>query len=163
MRLLSVSHPLLAPAAVLLLTGAAVSWMALRPASGDEPVQGMEQPADWVTELELPNKAGLRRIAAKEQIVNDLESGRIGLLEAASRFRQVSAEAFYYLPVLRRRFPDAAHDDERICRNVIQYTYNVLHFHHPWRAEALCTRLEAELAQHLNAGTLRLPVCDASE
>jgi hypothetical protein len=71
-------------------------------------------------ELTTEDTRVMRRIAAKETIIEDLIAGRINLLEAAADFRALNAGRPGYMLVIRSSYPGVT-DDERLCRNVIGY------------------------------------------
>jgi hypothetical protein len=84
----------------------------------------------------------LWRVRAKEEIVAQVIAGRMPLLEAAARFREVSGN------------PESG---ERVCRTVIGWAHLALR-DHPERAERLSDHLEQELQAHLDRfGAVRLP------
>jgi hypothetical protein len=93
-----------------------------------------------------------QRVGRRGQVIDDLCGGRIGLLEAAARFRDLSATPAGG-PDLRVCFPGDS-EGERYCRQVIQWVRA--------RAEGepsdLAVRLEEELDYYLNReGQIQLP------
>jgi hypothetical protein len=79
--------------------------------------------------------------------------GRLGLLEAAGRFRELDQ----HWPALEpRRAQPGATDEERYCRVVIATVASFLDDRPQMRA-AVIERLEAELRGYLERGDLRLP------
>jgi hypothetical protein len=106
--------------------------------------------------LGTPNQPAIRRIGAKELVVQELAAGRITLLQAAARFRDINADWPEYAEVLRHRYPDAS-EEASISRNTIDYVCNILEDEDLVLAKGLRARLEAELDQLRQAGTLRLP------
>jgi hypothetical protein len=80
-------------------------------------------------------------VRLKEEIIGDLVSGRVALVEAASRFRQVGGR----LPT-----PGAGADNgEAWCRAVIGWAHLALE-DRPERADAISEKLEQELQSHLS-------------
>ncbi len=79
----------------------------------------------------------LQCIAMKEQIVAELISGRLPLLEATARFRQLGGAG---------RGPEPG--GEEWCRTVIGWAHLALS-DRPERAEAVSDHLEQELQTHL--------------
>jgi hypothetical protein len=94
-------------------------------------------------ELEQRDKAVLRRIAIKEEIVADVIGERLPLTEAAALFRELNTNCPEYLATLRIRYPQLS-EDEIYCRNVIDFVAAALTFH-PSRCTAVVDRLEGEL------------------
>src|SRR5262249_26591172 len=92
------------------------------------------------------------RVAAAEprclragEVARAAAAGRLTLLEAAARLRDLRAE-------VPGGNPDAC-DDEYYCRDVIRRASRVLD-DDPARAEEVAARLSAELEEHLRRGTL---------
>lgn len=119
-------------------------------------------PSSW-TEVEPPSPEILQRIQLKRHLARELAQGRLTLLEAAARFRDLSRglpeEARAYF---RDTYPGHS-DAERYCRQVIRCVEGEidriveedLHLRHP-EADAILARLRHDLEQHLDAGTLVL-------
>jgi hypothetical protein len=83
----------------------------------------------------------LQRLDAKKGIIGQIIDGRLQLVEAAARFRQLNrATAVGTTP--------NGESDEDLCRSIIGWVYLALS-ERPERAEALSEQLEAELAAHL--------------
>jgi hypothetical protein len=94
------------------------------------------------------------RLAGEIAVADDVRAGRLGLLEAAARFRDLqAADPSFDWDRFREQAPGAT-DEERLCRSVIGYVANSPDAD-PGQA-GLVRRLEAELATHLGDGTLRL-------
>src|SRR5262245_20571518 len=91
--------------------------------------------------FESASSAALRRIALKDEIVRDLIEGDIDLLGAAAQFRNLNAVDLDFLQRLRAQYPRRT-DQERVCRNVIDYAMAVIG-RRPDKAEIL-QRLESE-------------------
>jgi hypothetical protein len=106
--------------------------------------------------LEARCQAALQRGNRKIQVVEEVIAGRLSLVEAAARFRDlwreeppVSVEGF-------RRYYAGASDEERYCRAVIGCS-GTMTTGQPEKDQEVTRRLEAELAELLRSGTLRLP------
>lgn len=98
--------------------------------------------------------ATLHRFDARKRIARELLAGRLTLLEAAERFRDLAeANPEFSWEGFRSRFPGAS-DDERHARHVI---YAVgMEGDDPGRARVVVARLEAELSEALRRGSFRL-------
>jgi hypothetical protein len=110
----------------------------------------------------------VRRIRAKERIVEDLARGRYSLLEAAALFREldrVPPEATYPAPYPSPALElESPTEDERYCIVVITYARNSLVGSEPERARALTERLVVEFwAERRGRGDVRLPDVPAGE
>jgi len=102
----------------------------------------------------------IRRWSAKERVMADLFARRITLLEAAARFRdlQLSNPPFDWSTwrfVMHNRFPNAADDDECMCRHVID-AMDARFSEVSEEAPLVLARLEAELNDYLRRGKLQL-------
>jgi hypothetical protein len=96
-----------------------------------------------------------RRLEAKEALARALAAGRVTLLEAAARLRDLDrGKPDFNWEEFRRAFRGAS-DDERHCREVIKWVRMVNVVDTP-QDEATARRLEAELQYHIDHGTLRL-------
>jgi hypothetical protein len=104
-------------------------------------------------ELEIRQRLVLWRTAEQQRITRELAAGRCTLLEAASQFRALYRGDPVLTRALRDAYPEGS-DEERVCRWVITYTRGA--FEEQPEAAKLGARLEAELQQHLERGTLRL-------
>jgi hypothetical protein len=105
-------------------------------------------------ELEvIRHRVGVR-LVGKTVVADDLRAGRLGLLEAAARFRDLNDADPSFEEGLFRKYAPGATDEERLCRSVIGFVAN------PPRGspdpEELVRRLEAEVEARLADGTLRL-------
>jgi hypothetical protein len=102
----------------------------------------------------------MRRWSAKERVMADLFARRITLLEAAARFRDLHLTAppfdwSTWRMIMHDRFPNAADDDECMCRHVID-AMDARFSEFSEEAPSVLARLEAELNDHLRRGTLQL-------
>jgi hypothetical protein len=90
----------------------------------------------------------LRRMRQREAVCTSLAAGRLSLLEAAVRFRQVQQEALRGHSEHCMPYPGNS-EGERLCREVIAYT-ELAFAGEPDRCAALKARLDAELQALLN-------------
>jgi hypothetical protein len=96
------------------------------------------------------------RDEARCRIARRVRAGQLTLLEAAERFRDLNeAAADFSWQGFRRSYVGVS-DDERCCRQVIDWMVNHLE-DDTGQSEAEKKRLEAELRDHLQRETLRLP------
>jgi hypothetical protein len=148
------------------LLGVAVSGAALFWSERDATPEGEERrlpaPAEQATragqeaeQLERRQQALLRLVAARRQVAADVIAGRLTLLEAAARFRDLNAETPAFEDC-NRIYPGNS-PEERFCRLVIDQVESEME-EEPEQAAELRRRLEAELRQHLGSGgAIRLP------
>jgi hypothetical protein len=114
----------------------------------------LERARQLETELETRLVGLLQRSAGKWQAVEGLVEGRMSLLEAAARFRDLDRQPpDFHWDAFRNSMPGDS-DDERHCREVIGFIETRLP---PRERTDLIARLEAELQAHRQQGTLRLP------
>ena len=101
-----------------------------------------------------------RRCEAHQAIARELAEGRLTLLGAAARSRDLDRRCPDFPWEAFRRGRAADSDDELHCREVIEQlrAYAPLG---PAPTEELALRLEEELQGYLAHGTLRLPESDA--
>jgi hypothetical protein len=123
---------------------------------GDGPAVRPAGPGADAGPVDLPEReraAHLCRSVARRRVALDLAAGRLTLLEAAEHFRDLNGSypgfSWYQF---RHHFPGSS-DDERHCRQVIQF---VALETETGPAAVARKRLEAELEGHLRRGTLRL-------
>jgi hypothetical protein len=91
-----------------------------------------------------------RRIAAKDRLAAQVIEGRLALLDAAARFRDLDRQP---PPFKWDWFRDKGRsDEERHCREVIRFVRV-----QGQAGAAVAARLEAELRDLLDGGDLRLP------
>jgi hypothetical protein len=106
-------------------------------------------------DLEAQRVAILYRVNSKCSLAVEVLEGRLGLLEAAGRFRALDRQCPAYVSD-----PRQAHlvetEAERYCRSVIAVVRMMPH-HRPDTQAGVTGRLEAELRRHLERGDLRLP------
>jgi hypothetical protein len=96
------------------------------------------------------------RVAKKRALASAVIEGRLPLLQAAARFRDLNAQppAFPW-EAFRQTYPGDS-DDERHGREVIQFVRHEVQ-QRPGTDPALVGRLEAELQGLLEHGNFRLP------
>jgi hypothetical protein len=104
--------------------------------------------------LEQRRQVLLDRHREQAHVIQDLAAGRCTLLAAAGRFRALFRGDALIDHALRDTYP-AATEEERLCRWVIGYTRTD-------RGDdpgtpALVGRLEREMKEHVERGTLHLP------
>jgi hypothetical protein len=108
--------------------------------------------------IEESTRAVHRKIVAKDQAVEDAFAGRLTLLQAAARHRDLDAN----LPAGQRNawrfFYDGATDEERYCRQVLDRA-GMLAEGRP-EGEAAVARLRGQLDQALADGGVRLPAAE---
>jgi hypothetical protein len=103
----------------------------------------------------IASRVVLQGLQTKQQVIGEVIAGRLGLLEAASRFLAVhhaTAACFEFATGI----PSVVADNESICRTVIGWVYLTLH-NRPEEAERVSNRLERELQSLIErAGTVNL-------
>jgi hypothetical protein len=147
------------PYAVFLMVCASGIYLA-RPHSSS----GSSDPCDAGSarqpEHELSLEDRLRAVRCRDEarcrIARRVRARQLTLLEAAERFRDLNeAAADFYWQGFRKSYAGVS-DEERCCRQVIDWVVNHLE-DDTGKSEAEKMRLEAELCDHLQRGTLRLP------
>jgi hypothetical protein len=97
-----------------------------------------------------------RRFLEQQWLARDVAAGRLGLVEAAAGYRDLTADdPSFNGEVFRRAYPGGS-DEERYCRQVIAFVRVTLH-EQPGPDRAVVGRLEAELQDRLERGDLSLP------
>jgi hypothetical protein len=108
--------------------------------------------------LETRDREVLALTDKKWQVARDLVAGRLTLLEAAARYRDLPGiNKEVWLKTVRSE--PGTTDSECFCRHAIGWVRHVLEFDAPSpsvRADVLA-RLENELAKHLQQGDIHLP------
>jgi hypothetical protein len=148
---------LLGAVAVLLACAVAWAWVhgTDRPA-GPGPDDDADPEAARGRKLVEAWQGVKRRIAEKERLAREVAEGRLGLLEAAARFRDLDRQPpEFHWEAFRRTVPGAS-DEERHCREVIGFVRGLL-LDQPGADAAVPYRLEAELRARLDRGDLSLP------
>jgi hypothetical protein len=96
-----------------------------------------------------------RRSLQLQEVADEVRAGRLTLLEAAARARDIqSASPFFPWERFRETHP-AGSDDERFCQMVIDLV--TLPSGPRGGSDPVVDRLRAELDEHLSQGTLHLP------
>jgi hypothetical protein len=103
--------------------------------------------------LEARRQLVLWRNQEQIRVAGELAGRRCTLLQAAGWFRALYRDDPILPRALRDAYPSSS-DEERVCRWVIAYTLTTVQ-DQPG-APALGARLNAELREHLERGTLRL-------
>jgi hypothetical protein len=134
--------------------GASGSWFDfLRiPALLGEIEEGRKRHAELIDERD----GAVRRLLGKNRVVTDLSFGRLTLLEAARRFRDLNVASPNFAWDRFRKTYGGHSNEEHHCREVIcrvRYMAPDL----KGQPEVLVERLEAELRHHLARGTLHFP------
>jgi hypothetical protein len=141
----------------LLLAGAAcavggwAAWLAAGRVAGQ--ADGGASAREWVEELARRQRLEAKRVAlqrrneAKEQVAGEVLAGRLSLAEAVARYRALNAESPDYRPGAGRYYPRMSME-ELLCREVLDYVEVALRGQ-PGRAEAVRSRLERDLRDHL--------------
>jgi hypothetical protein len=108
-------------------------------------------------DLDEQEERALRHVAQRHEVVDRLIGGRLSLLEAAARFRDLTVDSPECLRYLRNRFPGAS-DEECFCRQVIGWVEIELKDRSPADVPRVVGRLEAELQEHRSRdGKVSLP------
>jgi len=104
-----------------------------------------------------PCEVLVARARAKAHVTDEVLTGRLTLLQAAARFRRLDAQEPASKVDLRQHFAGAT-EEERLCRQVIQWATAAAQDVSPTAAAPTRARLEAELAGLLaERGRLVLP------
>jgi hypothetical protein len=99
----------------------------------------------------------LRRLDARQQVADAVIDGRLGLLEAAARFRDLTPADEATRHCLQAVYPGVS-DNERFCRAVIGWVRGTVRERAPAEAHRRAARLEAELEGYLRRdGRVALP------
>jgi hypothetical protein len=122
------------------------------------------QIARWTTpqllrrqqEIDARTDEVMNRMWQGDEVADAVANGRMSLLEGAARVRDISTAAPAFSWLHFRASYAGASDDERFCRALILRLGNLLGRDED-RARAVVARLEAELREHRDRGTLHLP------
>ena len=100
----------------------------------------------------------LQRIKAKEDVVGELLNGRLSLLQAARRFKDLNETPITCQDDYRSHYPGQS-DGEKACRQVLDWLLFAQTEYPRDQQEALLHRFEDELREHLqrNGGIVVLP------
>jgi hypothetical protein len=104
------------------------------------------------------NQALRDRIVAKGEVTRELLAGRITLLQAARRFRDLNDSPIAYPSMFWRRYPGRS-DGEKLCREVLRWVEAYLKDLPGSQSPIRLRQLEQELAENLrrNGGVVVLP------
>jgi hypothetical protein len=111
----------------------------------------VEQGKCFAAELDERGRTIFRRLEDKRRVTLELLEGRLSLLQAAVRFRELNARPRQNPVDLRDLFPGRS-DAERVCRQVISWVSGEEGGIDPKRREVLQGALEKELEQLLASG-----------
>jgi hypothetical protein len=107
--------------------------------------------------MERQLRVALARINAKRKLIQQVLAGRLGLLEAAARFRDLNDEPAD-CPCRDDHHRPGASRGENLCRQVLIWAREVAREQDSSAARATVARLEAELKAILaRDGDVRLP------
>jgi hypothetical protein len=99
----------------------------------------------------------LSRTAAKRRLAREVAAGRLALLEAAARFRDLNARTPGLAEHVCNSSPGVPYE-ELLCRQVIAITQGVLEEQSSGLVDEIVDRLRAELQRHLDRhGRVVLP------
>ena len=105
-------------------------------------------------QLDAEDQVVLERIAVKQSIIGELVAGRVGLTEAAARFRALNAARPVYQSVIRHTYGGES-EAECYCRNVLDFVAADLR--DDARRGDVLRRLTGELERLRAAGRITLP------
>ena len=139
------------------------------PSSDEGPTERLDQdaqpstaaqvhtPIEQSRELDAQIEESIQRCKAKEDLVREVIAGRLTLLEAAARFRDVNASCPKARTFLQRAFASLPYE-HALCRQIIAYAEAELRDQGSDQKDRVLHRLEAELAEHLRQhGKVCLP------
>jgi hypothetical protein len=139
--------------AVPVLSGAVLSPLGLDPVSCHDLAGTLERERARDRALKDQNATLLARERAMDRVARDLAEGRLDLAEAGGRLRDIASRCPDFLWDRFREANPAGSDDERFCRQALILACNFLAGE---RREEEAGRLEEELRDRLDDGTLRL-------
>jgi hypothetical protein len=120
-----------------------------------ELIQTLGEAHERGRELNAHSRALWRCLEGKEKIAGQVFAGRVELLEAAARFRDLQNGVPNYKWNCFRDHNPGDTDEEKLCRCVIGYVAPLAQAGSS-DDKAVLDRLQAELKRHLESGTLRL-------
>jgi hypothetical protein len=109
----------------------------------------MQQEARHEADLNARDREIVQRLRQKETAIQKLIDGQATLAEVADEFRSLSGHEPYYWGQLEHTYPSAS-EEERVWRNVIDYTGQALLYRPEPLRLAVRARLEAELRDRLS-------------
>jgi hypothetical protein len=109
--------------------------------------QDLQDNAQVAEALDRQAEALFQRLESRRQILDDVMTRRLGLIEAAARFRDLGdLKGEYYRQLFRRYYPGQT-DEEKYCRQVIAFARFCSPCPQPPRIAELEAELEALLAR----------------
>jgi hypothetical protein len=148
--------------AVLVLLGAVVltypnlgapgRW----PRGSATPYRTLAEEAQRLEKMQQERREIDASVRQRDEVVGAVIEGRCSLLEAAARFWELNRSLSGFQWDNFRRYYPGATDGERCCRHVIRHVYCRL-MDDPDPRDRVVRRLEAELAECLRRGPIRLP------
>ena len=123
------------------------------------PYRAVAEEAERLEKLERERAEIFAAIRRRAEVRDAVIEGRCPLPEAAAHFWELNRGMPGFKWDLFRQFYPGATEGERCCRHVIRHVACHLE-DRPGRGEAVVRRLEAELAECLRRGPIRLPGVD---
>ena len=122
--------------------------------SGEERLLSEEERRSQI--LEQGRRDLLARMESRRRIVHALAAGKMSFLEAAACFRDLNEGVPELIEdVLRQRYPECNTDDERHCRQLIDFAQICLTG--DARQATVVARMRQELKAHQQRGPVLLP------
>jgi hypothetical protein len=118
--------------------------------------QGCDPEVRRAAKLDEDLQAVGQRIDDKMRLAEEVAEGRLTLLAAAARFRDLDRAPPAFQWEMFRMTYDGQSDDERHCREVIGFVGSAL-INQPETGNQVVARLRADLAHLLEQGEIRLP------
>ncbi len=97
----------------------------------------------------------VERCRRLQEVADEVRAGRLGLLDGAARLRDIQSTSPYFAWQQFREFYPGDSDDERFCHLLIRLVTPLPA--PPDHTDPVVARLNAELAEHLKRGPIRLP------
>jgi hypothetical protein len=129
--------------------------LGLNPAAWLEVQRQLEDERRRGETLDQQSQIVWHNLETKFRVLGNLQAGRLTLYEAAARFRSLNHPGIDDYPALFRLIYQGQSDDERWCRQVLNFVRSDWLDHSD--LTSLADQLEAELTQELAKGSLHLP------
>jgi hypothetical protein len=149
------SRPSILALATLAAGACVVTWQAPGLSVARQKQGELERALDRERQLDDELAGVLARAEARLAVAEGVAAGRLTLLEAAARLRDLRALEHRKVQEAARFRHRTLTEVEDYCREVIERVEGFLE-NRPAEAQAAVARLEVELAGHRAAGTLRL-------